>query len=117
MSESAPAPQGSRMLGFGKALTSTILGFFAFAFSILALAILTEYNYFEDVVTACILNVIAIAMGVVSVVLGTGSIKVFKKANPKPIATLILGISGLVQGVIALMYSFLSFMIALSTSI
>lgn len=88
-----PDPQ-NRMYGFGKALTSTILGQIAFAIIYSSL-----YMFYNEDVYAVII-VMTIPMVIVSMILGIKSINTFKsrKGNcVRPIPTLILGINGLVN--------------------
>lgn len=60
-----------------------------------------------------------IAMSIVAVVLGVKSIKCFKRKMPRPIATLILGISSVVEAssaVVVALYDFFFILVALLTS-
>ena len=91
-----PDPK-NRMYGFGKALTSTILGQIAFAIIYSSL-----YMFYGEDVYAVII-VMTIPMVIVSMILGIKSINTFKsrKGNcVRPIPTLILGINGLVNAAI-----------------
>ena len=109
--EEKPLPIGNpRMLGFGRALTGTILSFVGMIFFCIACALITgaeSYDYFygrnyiyeEDLFASLAFVMGAIALGVISVVFGVKSIKTFKKAQgPKPIPTLVLGIASLAEG-------------------
>ena len=129
--EPTPAPKkGSRMVGFGGALASAILGEIAAAFAIIAL--LFGFGGFVDALTAAILAdgaeafgeiaflfsdvsddllgfcaffvIGAIVMGIIAIVKGAKSIKVFRESSPKPIATLILGLVGIVGAVLTFVY-------------
>jgi hypothetical protein len=118
------------MVGFGGALASAILGEIAAAFGIiaflfsvggfadaLAAAILADgaeafeeiaflFNFVSgDLLGFCAFFVIgAIVMGIIAIIKGAKSIKVFRESSPKPIATLILGLVGIVGAVIAFVY-------------
>lgn len=103
----------NRMYGFGKALASTIVSSFGFLFSLLAFA--TSATGLS-IVGLVLFYPGAIAMSVVSLVLGIKSIKAFRarcKQNcAKPVATLVLGIVGVVQAGFGLLYILLGFLIA-----
>ena len=118
------------MVGFGGALASAILGEMAAAFGIIAF--LFSFGGFVDALTAAILAdgaeafgeiaflfsdvsdyllgfsaffvIGAIVMGIIAIVKGAKSIKVFRESSPKPIATLILGLVGIVGAVLAFVY-------------
>ena len=92
-----PEPK-NRMYGFGKALTSTILGFVGFIWSYIAFGEAT--NYWGDEELALVLILMGLPFIIIPLIFGIQSIKVFtrrKNLSAKPIATLILGISGLVM--------------------
>ena len=89
-----PEPQ-NRMFGFGKALASTILGFFSYFFSVLSMALLAEEL---SLAAGGIILLIAIGLTATSFIFGLQSIKCFQKRKAtcaKPIAALILGIVGI----------------------
>lgn len=105
----AAAPvESTRMVGFGKALTATILGFVGYIFAIVAFVL------FALPVGAIVLALMSIALGVVSLVFGVQSIGTFKrlKNGPggSPIATLILGIAGTVFAGLTLLFAMLAFL-------
>ena len=108
-----PEPK-NRMYGFGKALTSTILSCFGFLWSYIAFT--EAASYWADEETALVLILMGIPFIVVSLIFGIQSIKVFarrKNTCVKPIATLILGISGLSMAGLSAFISFCSMMIIL----
>ncbi len=103
-----------RMYGFGKALASTILGFvgyFLTMYSFIFIVMALDMGGDDSVITSALFLVMSIAMGVVALILGIKSVKVFtymKKCNaPKPIATLILGISGIIFAAITFFIAFM----------
>lgn len=109
----APADADNKMFGFGKALTSTLLGFFGFIFSIICFA--------SSAVGGGIIGFIffypaALTMAIISLIFGIKSISTFKARGraccAKPIATLILGIVGVVLASLAFLYIFLGFITA-----
>ena len=106
-----PTTGNPRMNGFGKALASTILGFFAYFFSAITLGV-AEVG---EIAATIILLMMTLGMAIPSLIMGIKSIKTFtnapKQGLPRPIATLVLGIVGLSFAAIALFISFLSFMI------
>ena len=114
--EPTPEPKkGSRMVGFGGALTSAILGEIAAAFGIIAFL----FSFVSgDLLGFCAFFVIgAIVMGIIAIVKGAKSIKVFRESSPKPIATLILGLVGIVGAVLAFVYLlYVVFIIMLTAS-
>ena len=96
----------NKKVGFGNALTSTITGVIGFVLSYIAfmVSILT----FGGGAASVFLTFIGVGLSIVALVLGIGSIKVFsgfKNARPKPVATLVLGIVGMVSSAIALWIS------------
>ena len=106
------------MLGFGRALASTITGFVASMFGLVAyiFAIYGDSITESDPETALallfaavILTVVfTLPLGIISLVMGVKSIALFKRTiGKKPVATLILGIIGTYQAVSALL-TFLS---------
>lgn len=121
----ASEPQSSRKKGFVPALISTILGFIGYMVAAFATGMSSagvEPGLIRDeevaiviavMVAACIL--VAFVLSIISIILGIKSIFTFKKATPKPIATLILGIIGAVLSVAGLLFNCaaLLFMIAM----
>ena len=103
----APADSQNRMFGFGKALTSTILGFVGFIVACIAMV-----AGIADTTTAVILFIMGTGMAVVSLIFGIQSIFTFKRRSAegcaKPIATLVLGIVGLSLAALAMIYLLLS---------
>ena len=111
----APVPPAApvastRMVGFGKALAGTIVSFIGYIFSVIGMVIAIYPA------GAIVLMLLALSMGVVSLVFGVQSIKTFKalKNGPggSPIATLILGIASTAwAGFVLLFALFASFII------
>ena len=96
-----------RMNGFGKALTSTILGFVSYMWSAVTMGMTAGYGSGA----AIVLLLMGLGMAIPSLVMGIKSIKVFTsapKGSPRPIVTLILGICGLSLAAIALFISFIT---------
>lgn len=94
-----PVYKGSRMDGFGPALTATILSFFGFVFSYAAFMFIEMSASGAKLI---ILVLLALGLGIPAIVLGAKSISLFKENSSagmvKPIPTLILGIVGLAYG-------------------
>lgn len=94
------AQNGSRMSGFGKALTSTILGFIGIILSMVALAMAEEY----DAIVSIIVMFFIIAPFIIGLVFGIKSVKRFvaacKEDQVKPIPAFVLGLVGLVEATI-----------------
>ena len=112
-----PAPQGSRMEGFGRALTSTILGFVGYIVAAIAMGMLaaaTEMEAAGAMAAGMFFMFGAIALCVVSLILGIKSIKTFRTAAVKPIATLILGITGLVFACIGFFIVLMALLVCVS---
>ena len=103
-----PTTGNPRMNGFGKALASTILSFFGYCFALAAI----EVAAFEMPGAAVIVLMMALGMSIPSLVMGIKSIKTFtnapKQGLPRPIATLILGISGVSMAALALLLGFIA---------
>ncbi len=106
-----PTTGNPRMNGFGKALASTILGFFAYFFSAITLGV-AEVG---EITATLVLLMMTLGMAIPSLIMGIKSIKTFTSAPklglPRPIATLVLGIVGLSFAAIGLFICFISFMI------
>ena len=105
-----PTPESkksSRMVGFGGALTSAILGEIAATFGMIPFLFI-----FGGVASGAILGfgiflvIGAIVMGIIAIVKGAKSIKVFRESSPKPIATFILGLVGIVGAALAFIFLF-----------
>lgn len=116
-----PVKPGSRKEGFGKALASTILGVIGFVFAMIA--------YFGCVVGAAedwvlgvgiMFMIFTCPLAIIGLVNGIRSIKVFsackKEGKVKPIATLVLGINGVVYAALAILYVLLGIMMASALS-
>ncbi|MBR5140487.1 MAG: hypothetical protein IKV16_05465 [Clostridia bacterium] len=98
--------QDGRKLGFGKALTSTIMGNIGLVFVYIAL-----FLGFVVPVAGWGLAILITPLVIVPLVLGIKSIKIFvtnKHLSPKPVATLVLGIVGLSSAALS---AFLHFII------
>ena len=126
-----PASVGSRMEGFGGALTSTILGVVAFILAYVALIFLIAgFNggyydgleggvYFSGIFSVGVFfMILALVLGIVSLVLGIKAIKRFRRQSRegkvKPIATLILGIAGVGWSGLALFFVFVCMMVCVA---
>ena len=101
----ASAPQANtRMLGFGKALASTILSFASIFLVIFSLVSIATFLFGLGI----FLLLASIAAIVISIIFGIKSIKTFivaKKAGTgTPVATLVLGINGLVTAAFSALY-------------
>lgn len=103
-----PTAGGSnlRMRGFGKALTSTILGFIGYFFSVFSMAMLVTED--PDVAIAGgVFFVMSLPLAIIPLVFGLKSIGLFKSTpsgTPKPIAALILGIVGVFFAALSLFF-------------
>ena len=98
--------QNGKKLGFGKALTSTIMGGIAMFFVYIALVLSSA-----EPVAGLVLAIFCIPLVIIPLVLGIKSIKTFavnKHLSPRPVATLVLGIIGLSNSAFA---AFLHFII------
>ena len=129
-----PALEGNKKEGFGKALTSTILGGIAYFIIMIAYGIILAaaeeisdggYNYYETheelmfaVGVAVVFMLISLAVAIPSLILGIKSIKCFfrqKRAGKvKPVPTLVLGIVGTVMSSMVLLFSLLIFLLAMT---
>ncbi len=102
-----------RMRGFGKALTSTILGFIGYFFSVFTMAMLATED--PDVAIAGgVFFVMSLPLTIIPLIFGLKSIGLFKSTPagmPKPIATLILGIVGLFFAALSLLFLSLALII------
>ena len=100
-----------RMRGFGKALTSTILGFIGYFFSVFTMAMLATED--PDVAIAGgVFFVLSLPLTIIPLIFGLKSIGLFKSTPagmPKPIATLILGIVGLFFAALSMLMLFFAF--------
>ena len=114
---------GSRTKGLAKALTSTIVGtitfILAFIMYIVLSVIIGENNsgydlaYYESI--AFLVIMITAIASIPSLVLGIQSMSCFFKQNRegkvRPMATLVLGIVGVANNVLALLYATQSFLL------
>ncbi len=112
-----PTAGGSnlRMRGFGKALTSTILGFIGYFFSVFSMAMLATEEY-DVVIAGGVFFVMSLPLAIIPFVFGLKSIGMFKSSPswvPKPIATLVLGIIGLFFSALSLFFLSLAAIILL----
>ena len=122
--EEKPAPQGSRKEGFGGALTATILGSISFIISIIAMSLASvaiELSLYYDVtglvIFTIVFTVISLGCAIPSMILGIKGIRCFIKAKNqgkiKPVATLVLGIVGLVSSAMTILYALLTLLMCL----
>ncbi len=117
---SAPVEQKpSGVYGLGKAIAGAVCAFISFIFA-MATEVMwfatddygyNDLNFDQSIAGATVaLSVIAMAIGVVGIVLGAKSINNFKYAKntwgTKPIATLVLGIVGLAYSIISVFVAF-----------
>ena len=102
--ENIPDP-ANRRYGLGRAIAAQILASVAVFMGVIALyAVLfavVEWD-FDSVSSSLLLfggflSAGCIAMSVIAIVLGVRSIKCFKQKLPRPVATLVLGISAVVE--------------------
>lgn len=135
-------PTGSRKEGFGRSLASTILGAVGFILSMLAItfAILAAGNllieYSESlgvavpieayellgesatfITLAIVFSIFTLGVSIPGMIFGIKSMKVFFKAKRegkvKPIATLVLGICGMVASICAIAFVQLTLLLCL----
>ena len=98
------APQ-SRMNGFGKALTSTILSVVGFIFFYVAMLL-----SIASPIAAVFGFIFSLPLVIIPMIFGIQSIKVFKRTSapdPKPVATLVLGIVGLAMSALTALLLFI----------
>ena len=108
-------PKGSRMVGFGGALASAILGYIAMAFAMFAFMLWLGVASFDKIVAfVFFFCVSALVMSIIAIVNGAKAIKVSRESIPRPIATLVLGIVGVVGAVGTYILLAYSVMFALS---
>lgn len=104
--------------GLGGAITSAVLGFVGFIFSIITyiVGMGAALGLDSDTATAAIvLGVMSFVFGTISLVLGIKAIGDFKQGRAlgaKPIATLIVGIGGTVMSGLTLLFAILGVMMA-----
>ena len=103
---------GSRMAGFGKALTATILstvGFIITYITFLASAFGNYESTFAGIFISLPLTIIPMIFSIKSITL---FMRCKREGMVKPIPTLILGINGLVNSVVAILMGVLSLFFA-----
>ena len=108
-----PEPN-NRMYGFGKALTSTILGIVGFLWVYISIILGAIEG---DAVVLAVLAIVALPLIIIPLIFGISSIKVFtsrKSTCAKPIATLILGITGLSFAAISAFIDFCMLIVSVS---
>lgn len=107
-----PAPQTSRTMGLGKAITSAVLSMVAYIMFIIATAFVSELSLYDVIymdlfVSTMIFLTFAIGLAIPALILGIQSVKLFNQeknaGRKKPIPTLIVGIIGLANGGIILL--------------
>ena len=106
-----PRENEDRMLGFGKALSSTILSFVGAIFAIGAyvFAMMGDMVGEDDGAGVIALVVCSLPFLIISLVQGLKSIGLFKRTvGKKPIATLILGINGTYTAAMGLHFALVS---------
>ena len=119
--EKQPNP---RMLGFGKALAGTIIGYvgliyvaYVMAYGLIGLSAMIAIGTpaVLGLVGYAIAMIPALVMSILCIVYGIRSIKIFRQTKErKPIATLVLGINNLDFGVsIAMVLLLVAFMVVL----
>lgn len=100
--EEVTVQNGSRMSGFGKALTSTILGFIGMIFAFWAAAIAEEYV--DDAIIVIAVLIPVIPLFILNLIFGIKSVKRFvaacKEDQVKPIPAFVLGLVGLEEATI-----------------
>ena len=105
------APE-NRMVGFPKALTSTILSNVGFIFVYIAMIVAAI-----EPGAGLFFTLLSLPLVIIPLIYGIESIKVFaasKNYTPKPIATLILGIAGLSMSALSAIFAFVSFIISVT---
>ena len=112
-----PRENEDRMLGFGKALSSTILSFVGVIFAVVAYvfammgATVLDNSFGAGAIA---LAVCSLPFLIISLVQGLKSIGLFKRTvGKKPIATLILGINGTYTAAMGLLFALLSLLLGM----
>lgn len=104
----------SRMAGFGKALTSAIMGFVGYIWSFVSLTFALS-GFYDVVIAGFIVAMLGLPFAIVGLVLGISSLKsaIAQKNQTKvtPIAPMILGIAGLSLAALALLFVFIVFVV------
>ena len=104
--EDIPNPE-NRKYGLGRAIAAQILASLSaligiIAFYVLVFSIVGFSGEIEEIGASALFfgffcTAGCVAMSIVAIVLGVRSIKAFKRVTPRPIATLVLGISSVVE--------------------
>lgn len=116
-------PKGSRKEGLKGAITSAVLGFVGFIISYVVYAFATVSMYdVGDTGIAILIAIVpfmiaSLVLGILAIPRGISAIKVFRSSNPKPIATLIVGIGGILFGASTLLMVFASVMMSFAAII
>lgn len=101
-----------RRLGLGGAIASAVMGFVAFIISYISIFLSALIP-----VLSLFLMVAVIVLGIISLTKGIKSITIFikngKEKRARPIATLIVGIGGIVFSGFAFLFTIISFFIAI----
>lgn len=104
----------SRMQGFGKALTSAIMGFVGYIWAFVSLGFAAS-GYSSELIAGFILALMGLPFAIVGLVLGITSLKaaIAQKNQTKvtPIAPMILGIAGLSLAALTLLLLFIVYII------
>lgn len=103
--------QSGKKLGFGKALTSAIMGDVGMSFVFIALSLSLAAP-----VAGLVLALFCIPLVIIPLVLGIKSIKTFtvnKHLSPRPVATLVLGIIGLSTSAFAAFFHFITLLVSI----
>ena len=125
-----PLP-GNKKEGFGKALTSTILGSIGIVVALIAYVCLLaamDYDYYYDyyyydsyyyesmISVGVIFMLMSLGLAIPSLILGIKSMSCFfkqkREGKVKPVATLVLGIVGVATSALALLYASICFLVA-----
>ena len=111
-----PKENEDRMLGFGKALSSTILSFVGIIFACVAyfFALMGDSVGEDNAAVVIALVIVSLPFLIISFVQGLKSIGLFKRTvGKKPIATLILGINGTYTAAMGLLFALLSLLLGI----
>ena len=104
----------SRMAGFGKALTSAIMGFVGYIWSFVSLTFALS-GFYDEVIAGFIVAMLGLPFAIVGLVLGITGLRsaVMQKRQTQltPIAPMILAIVGLSLAAITLLLTFIIYII------
>ena len=104
----------SRMAGFGRALTSAIMGFVGYIWSLVSLGFATS-GFHSELIAGFILAIMGLPFGIVGLILGITSLKSAiaqkKQTQVTPIAPMILGIAGLAMAAITLLFTLIVYIV------